>query len=222
MLSADHLFLDNQFVYYSLGKIISPMLSIPYLRVVCWVGLKPCGLSHIYFGMSSGTILVQLKFGKSCGEWVWVLTLLGDTISLQIPSCSDSLQYFYSLFCNVPWAIGTGVFCRLSTGTGSHNSAFWFIVVLGHVVVALALDEELEATKSCTESFFSRNWYLDRLSNPKWSVYICMCVCLWMYVYVLNIYIILYYICYNILYIMHTYTYIMLNVLYMCSCNNNN
>lgn len=51
---------DNHLVCYSLGKTISPILKIPLLLIVLYVGLRPCEVFTILFGMSIGVFLVQL------------------------------------------------------------------------------------------------------------------------------------------------------------------
>jgi hypothetical protein len=63
---ADHLALNNQLLYSSLGKTISLEPSFPQLSNVLYVGLRTYRLSHVQFGMSIGVILVQLMFGQSC------------------------------------------------------------------------------------------------------------------------------------------------------------
>lgn len=47
----DSLVLDRQEVSFSLGKTISPVLSVLWLPVVLCVQLKPCGLSPLHFNL---------------------------------------------------------------------------------------------------------------------------------------------------------------------------
>lgn len=66
IFKVDHLFvLDSQLVCSSLGKAISPTCSISLLPLVLWVGLWPCGLFLLHFGMSI-ICLDQLMFKTSC------------------------------------------------------------------------------------------------------------------------------------------------------------
>ena len=48
---ADHLVLGNQLVCSSLEKTVSPIRGMSELPVLC-VGVRPCGLSPIPFGIS--------------------------------------------------------------------------------------------------------------------------------------------------------------------------
>lgn len=83
----DHLALDNQLVCSLLGKATSPALSFPQLLVVLCVEYKLHGPFLVYFGLSIGVNLVQLTLGGHVGEtlWMWLLTLLDDTVSRQTP-----------------------------------------------------------------------------------------------------------------------------------------
>lgn len=65
IFKADDLLLDNQLVYFSLGKTIFFTLNIPWLPVVLCAGLRSCGLSLVYFDISI-VVFVQLKFMQSC------------------------------------------------------------------------------------------------------------------------------------------------------------
>lgn len=62
----DHLALNNQLLYSSLGKNTSFAPSFPQLYKVLYVGLRTYRLFYVQFGMSIGVILVQLIFGQSC------------------------------------------------------------------------------------------------------------------------------------------------------------
>lgn len=61
----DHLALNNQLRYCSLGKTTSLVPSFPWLSKVLYVGLRTYRLSYVQFGMCFGVILVQLMFRKS-------------------------------------------------------------------------------------------------------------------------------------------------------------
>lgn len=91
---ADDLILDNQLVYFCLGRTILFTLNIPWLPVVLYVELRSCGLSLVYFGISI-VIFVQLKFMQSrwrdfMGVVSQVSGLDSFTITLRVPG-------FYSL-----------------------------------------------------------------------------------------------------------------------------
>lgn len=60
------LVVDNQLVCSSIEKNISLSLSIPYLPVILYVGLRPHQLSLAHFGMSIGFILSS-RLGSHIG-----------------------------------------------------------------------------------------------------------------------------------------------------------
>lgn len=72
VFGADHLALNNQLRYCSLGETTSLVPNFPQLSKVLYVGLRTYRLSYVQFGMSIGVILVQLMFRQSVGETFWV------------------------------------------------------------------------------------------------------------------------------------------------------
>lgn len=56
--------LDNQLIYSSLRKTISPVVSIASLSIVLCVGLRPSGLSLNHANMSSVWPLFSKCFGR--------------------------------------------------------------------------------------------------------------------------------------------------------------
>jgi hypothetical protein len=98
----DLLVLDNLLMCSSLGKIISPALSIPYLSVMFYVGMGP------YEFCSTLACLVLLLSSAFLGSpvvetlWVELLTFLEDTISQETPCFSGFYNLFLPLFHIVP------------------------------------------------------------------------------------------------------------------------
>lgn len=90
--------LGNQLVLSSLGKAVSPALSIPQLPGVLWLGLRPHGLFLVPISMS--IVPVLLMFEWSCGEtvWIYLLTFQGDT------TLEQTLSVPYSKMFPEPWA----------------------------------------------------------------------------------------------------------------------
>ena len=81
---AEHLGLDKQLTCSSLRKLISPVLNIPQLPVILCEGLRPYGISLMYFDMSIVVLLVL--FRQPCRlDFMCVAfqACLEDTISLQ-------------------------------------------------------------------------------------------------------------------------------------------
>lgn len=74
---ADRLVLCNQSVCSSLGKTMSPTLSLPYLPVVLRVGLRPCALFLFHFSMFI-TVLLGLMFWQPC--WWGFMAIISDII----------------------------------------------------------------------------------------------------------------------------------------------
>jgi hypothetical protein len=65
VFSADHLALDNQLICSSLEKAATTSANFSQLPIVLYLELRLLGLFPVYFGMSIGFVLVQLKFGQS-------------------------------------------------------------------------------------------------------------------------------------------------------------
>lgn len=61
-----HLALDNEPMSSSLEKASSPAPNFPQLPGALCVGLTPCGLFLIQFGMSAHVVFVRLTFWQKC------------------------------------------------------------------------------------------------------------------------------------------------------------
>lgn len=101
----DHLVLDNQLVYFSLEKTISPTLSILQLPIFLCIMLRPHGLSSIHFGMSIDVYYPCLAHvGQSC--WWDVISIDYDITKwcnlIAKPLIPWFLQSLYSPLCNIP------------------------------------------------------------------------------------------------------------------------
>lgn len=67
VFNIDRLVLDNQLVYISLEKTLSPTLSILWLPIFLCIMLRPHGLSSIHFNMSIDVYYPCLAhLGQSC------------------------------------------------------------------------------------------------------------------------------------------------------------
>lgn len=77
----------------------------------------------------------------SCSSHVWAfiltwwdfLGIASDVTKRHNLIASFLILWLLTIFllplCNFPWALGVGMFCRVSTGTGLHKSIFWLVVV---------------------------------------------------------------------------------------------
>lgn len=90
IFSDDHFLIDNQLQHSSLGKIISPTLSIPQLPVVLCVDLGihslfPC--TPIHFGKSFAVVYFISCLVSHVGKTLLMLLLmlLGDRVSPRTP-----------------------------------------------------------------------------------------------------------------------------------------
>jgi hypothetical protein len=81
-------------MYYSLGKIISPVLSIPWLPVLLYVELEPSGPSSNQFGIqlllisAHGEADMVVRFYEYTHK---ILTLLGFLCPYRLSTSSSSM-----------------------------------------------------------------------------------------------------------------------------------
>lgn len=65
-------FLDNQVVYYFLGKTISSVLNIAQLPLTLCLGLRPYEPSPIHISIPIVVLSVHQDLGSHFGKIVWV------------------------------------------------------------------------------------------------------------------------------------------------------
>lgn len=113
--------------WHVLLRKLGLVLSISYLPVFLYLGLKPCEIS-----LSLLTCLLVLSmFSASCGETLWCRSDIPRKHSLTT-ACLFlwllQLQSLCLLLCSVPWALGAGLAVKVSVGSVLYNSAFWLLV----------------------------------------------------------------------------------------------